>query len=436
MHSLQKQIQDKTAVYAVIGLGYVGLPNLVFYGEQGYRMLGFEMDPAKVASINRGVSYIQTISSERLSGLREVGRISATSDMVRLGEADVIFIDVPTPIDEFKAPDTAALKRACASVRAYVGKGSLIILESTTYPTTTEEFFVKAFEEKGWRVGRDIFIAYSPERIDPGNQNFTIENTPRIVGGYTQNCLELAKLVLGEAAYPMSSVRAAEMAKLYENTFRFVNIALANEMAQLCNKIGIDFWEVVTAADTKPFGFMAFYPTVGVGGHCIPVDPYYLTWYAKKHHFTAELIEAAGAINDRMNDYAIAKLSSILNDHQKTVLSSKIAVMGVTYKKDVPDVRESAIFRLYEALDQMGADITLYDPFVERIMIGGKKIPVYQPDYDALSSFDLVVILVDHSLFDYARIAEQATLIFDTKNRVEVLKGAVVSRGEESQYKL
>ncbi|WP_235714631.1 nucleotide sugar dehydrogenase [Neobacillus dielmonensis] len=423
---LHAKLQTKSAVIGVIGMGYVGLPNMVSKARLGYSVIGFDVDETKVNRINAGQNYISDVQDDILKQLVNQKKLRATNNFSELRLADVIVICVPTPIDEHKQPDLSYIQNATNTIVLNATEGSLIILESTTYPSTTEEIIVKSLEDRGFEIGEDLFVAYSPERIDPSNEVYTIDNTPRIVGGHTERCTELAQLFIGRNVFPVSSTKAAEMTKVYENTFRFVNIALSNELAVICDKMGLDAWEVIEAANTKPYGFMAFYPSVGIGGHCIPVDPYYLSWYSKKYNYNTQMIEIAGEINDRMNSYSIKKVMQILNLHGKTVKGSKIAILGATYKKDIDDVRESPVFRFYESLEELGADLVVYDPHVESFTLNGEIIRVENVNYDKLGEFDVVVLLTNHTDFDYDRIASNSIIIFDTKNgfkEVESFKG-------------
>jgi UDP-N-acetyl-D-glucosamine dehydrogenase len=424
--NLSAKIKHKTAVVGIIGMGYVGLPNMVSKSKNGYQVIGFDVDANKVNMVNDGVSYIEDVRNGELSEAVMKRRLMATTDFSLLRQADVIIICVPTPIDEYKQPDLSYVKKATIQIVKYAKMGALAILESTTYPSTTEDIIVNALENKGFVIGRDFFVAYSPERIDPSNKIYNVDNTPRIVGGHTIYCTELAKDFIGGNVQIVSSTKVAEMSKVFENTFRYVNIALANELAMICNKMDMDVWEVIDASKTKPYGFMAFYPTAGVGGHCIPVDPYYLSWYAKKYNYNAQMIEMAGDINLRMNDYSIDRIVQILNLEGKTVMNSKIAILGASYKKDIGDVRESPIFRLYDSLNGMGANIDVYDNYVDSFSLNGYTIDVENVEYDKISDYDIVVLLTNHTYFDYSSIAMNANSIFDTRNSfegVEMFKG-------------
>ena len=431
---LEEKIMFKQAVVGVIGMGYVGLPNMVSKAQKGYSVIGFDLDENKVNLVNQGFSFIEDVPTQELSNLVLTKRkIMATTDFGLLNQADVIMICVPTPIDKYKQPDLSYIKKAVIQIEANIKEGTLIILESTTYPGTTEEHLVTYLENRGHTVGDNIFIAYSPERIDPSNKKFNVDNTPRIVGGHTQRCTSLATEFIGGNVMPVSSTKVAELSKVFENTFRFVNIALSNELTQICEKMDIDVWEVIDASATKPFGFMPFYPSVGIGGHCIPVDPYYLTWYSKLYNVNASLIETAGSINDRMNDFTINKITTILNKNQQALNGSKIAILGASYKKDVADVRESSIFRLIDSLKAANADITIYDPHVTTLNIDGENIPVHDLKYTNLCNYNLVVLLTDHSAFDYLKVFEYSNIILDTRN---IFKSSPVDLTDDKYYKL
>ncbi|MDY7043660.1 nucleotide sugar dehydrogenase [Virgibacillus sp. M23] len=415
--SLYKKIDTNTAVVGVIGMGYVGLPNIISKAKRGNSVIGFDLDESKVNMVNRGGSYISDVKSEELSNLvLDRKKIFATSDFSLLSNVDVILICVPTPIDEYKQPNLSYIKKASIDILRYAEKGALVILESTTYPSTTEDYIVKNAVARGLNVGEDFFVAYSPERIDPSNKTYNVDNTPRIVGGHTSRCTQLAEKFIGGSVLPVSSTKVAEMSKVYENTFRYVNIALANELTLICNKMGLDPWEVIEASKTKPYGFMPFYPTAGVGGHCIPVDPYYLSWYSKKFNCNAQMIELAGEINNKMSDYAVDRINGILNSEKLTLFGSKIAILGASYKKDISDVRESPIFRLYESLIRMGANITIYDPHVDSIRIKDTIVNIEDIDYNELGNYDVVVLLTAHSDFNYYKIADKSRNIFDTRD--------------------
>ncbi|GAA0486897.1 nucleotide sugar dehydrogenase [Salinibacillus aidingensis] len=417
---LKDKIEEKTAVVGVIGLGYVGLPNVIHRASYGFNVVGFDKDESKVNNINNGISYIDDVETSELSKLVKSGMVKATADASQLNTVDVITICVPTPIDEHKQPDLRFIESAMNDVTENVRPGSLVILESTTYPGTTEEYVVNKLEEKGFEVGHDIFVAYSPERIDPSNKVYDLRNTPRVIGGHTEHCGIVAELFISGLTHVVESTKVAEMAKVFENTFRFVNIALANELAEVSEKMNIDVWEVIDAAKTKPFGFMAFYPTAGIGGHCIPVDPYYLTYKAKDYSVNTRLINTAGEINSQMNDYTVNKLMRILNDIDVTMNNSKIAILGATYKKDISDVRESPIFNLVNTLEEYNGQVDIFDPYVTTLKSASKTYNVKDVNYRQLRNYDVVIILTDHSTFDLDRIKKFSNIIFDTKNALNM----------------
>lgn len=413
---LNHKIETKTAIVGVIGLGYVGLPNVVHKASHGYKVIGFDKDEKKVSSVNRGESYIDDVRSSDLADLLEGGMIRATTDISKLENVDIIIICVPTPIDEFKQPDLKFISSAMSDIAENVSAGSLVILESTTYPGTTEEYVVNKLKEKNFNVGKDIFVSYSPERIDPSNKTYNLRNTPRVIGGHTTECGILSEKFIDGQTHVVESTQVAEMSKVFENTFRFVNIALANELALISDKMGIDVWEVINAAKTKPFGFMPFYPTSGIGGHCIPVDPYYLTYKVKEFKVPTKLIDSAGEINDQMNEYTVNKLMRILNDLDITMNNSKIAILGATYKKDSSDVRESPIYNLLNELEEYKATVTIFDPYVTSVKTNSKEYKIKGLDYEELDMYDVVIILTDHSYFNLNKIKKNSKVVFDTKN--------------------
>jgi UDP-N-acetyl-D-glucosamine dehydrogenase len=413
---LNNKITNKTAIIGVIGLGYVGLPNAVSKTKQGFNVIGFDVNEERVFMANAGRSYIGDVSDSELREIVSKNKFHATTDFSKIKEVDVAIICVPTPIDEHKQPDLAYVKNSIEMISLYIKKGSLVVLESTTYPSTTEEIIVKQLEDTGFKVGEDIFVAYSPERIDPSNKIFNVDNTPRLVGGVTEKCTKLACELYGGLTVPVSSPMVAEMAKVFENTFRFVNIALVNELALICDKMGIDVWEVIESAKTKPYGFMAFYPSAGIGGHCIPVDPHYLSWQSKKFHMNTRMIEVADEVNTQMMEYLIRKMVRVLNQHGKTLKGSNVYILGAAYKKDVGDVRESAVIRLYDELKKYETNITVCDPYVKEFKTENETVMVENIDYQKIEEADVVILLTDHSNFDYEKISQHAKIIIDTKN--------------------
>jgi UDP-N-acetyl-D-glucosamine dehydrogenase len=423
-NKLRQKIRSKTFHVGVIGLGYVGLPLAVEFARQGIRVTGIEKDADKVAKLNRGENYILDVDSTELSGLVARGLLSATTDYSVVSQLDAISICVPTPLNKTGDPDISHIISARDEVIKHLRPGTVIVLESTTYPGTTEEIVAPAFEEAGFKVGEDIYIAFSPERIDPGNRTYGTHNTPKVIGGVTPKCLEMASAVYGliiEQVVPVSSTSAAELAKLLENTFRSINIGLVNELAIMCHLLGVDVWEVIKAAATKPFGFMPFYPGPGLGGHCIPIDPIYLSWKLKTMNYRARFIELAGEINTHMPEYVVTRIGLALNDHERSIKGSKILVLGVAYKRNIDDSRESPALDIIELLTERGADVQYHDPFIPRIVIGQKELESIELSDDLLASQHAVVIATDHTELDYERIVNQASLVVDTRNATERL---------------
>jgi len=415
---LREKIQSRTLRIGVIGLGYVGLPLATEFARAGFRVTGFDLNSEKVAQIQRGQSYIGDVASGEVSQLVEAGLLTATEDFRGLADIDAVNICVPTPLRKTKDPDLSYILAAVDQIQKHVHRGMLVILESTTYPGTTDELILPRLQENGMEVGRDFFLCFSPERVDPSNRQFHTRNIPKVVGGVTPDCTALGALYYQQAiekVVPVSSTRVAEMVKLLENTFRSVNIGLANEMAQLCSHMSIDVWEVIEAAATKPFGFMPFYPGPGLGGHCIPVDPFYLSWKARADGTEARFIELAGLINGSMPHFVVQKIQAALNNQAKAVRNSSIHLLGVAYKRDVDDVRESPALDVLALLDQLGARVSYSDPHVPSLRFGGRQLES-QPVALACRTADCVVLVTDHSAFDYKEIAESARLIIDTRN--------------------
>lgn len=416
---LAQKIRDRSARVGVIGLGYVGLPLLVEMAKAGFRATGIDIDGKRVDSVNAGTSYVLDVPGDTLLTFAREGRIRATQSLAALGELDTVSICVPTPLRKTKDPDLSYIVAAVEAVCLHLRPGQLVVLESTTYPGTTQEVVLPILEKSGLRAGEDFFLAFSPERVDPGNRNYTTGNIPKVIGGVTPHCTALAVLLYQqfvEQVVPVSSPGTAEMVKLLENTFRSVNIALANEMAMLCHTFGINVWEVIEAAKTKPFGFMAFYPGPGLGGHCIPVDPHYLTWKAKINGFEPRFIELAGQVNSQMPAFTVSRIADALNDRQKSLKGSKILALGVTYKRDVNDVRESPALEVIHKLHQKGALVSYADPYIPEVELGDHVIKAVELTPDVLGSADCVVVLTDHSTFDYGTIATQSALIVDCRN--------------------
>jgi UDP-N-acetyl-D-glucosamine dehydrogenase len=416
---LEKKIRDRSARVGVIGLGYVGLPLVVEMAKEGFQVTGIDIDRQRVDSVNAGISYVLDVPSETLLSFVTKERIKATQSLAAMEDLDTVSICVPTPLRKTKEPDLSYIIAAVEAVHNHIRPGQLIILESTTYPGTTREVVLPILEESGLEVGKDFFLAYSPERVDPGNQSYTTRNIPKVIGGMTPRCTELAALLYQqfvERIVPVASPESAEMVKLLENTFRSVNIALANEMALVCHKLGIDVWEVIEAARTKPFGFMAFYPGPGLGGHCIPVDPYYLTWKARTNGFEPRLIELAGEINSRMPAFTVSRIGDALNERQKSLKGSKILGLGVSYKRDTTDIRESPAIEVLRGLCEKGALVNYSDPYLPSLEINGKAMRSTDLTPAALRSMDCVVVLTDHSAFNYEMVAAHSPLVLDTRN--------------------
>lgn len=421
MKTLLQKIQSKKASVGVIGLGYVGLPLAVEKAKAGFHVTGFDIQSEKVEKVNKGENYIGDIIPQELKELVASGHLHATSDFVDIGKCDVITICVPTPLDVFKQPDLSFVVSSAQSVANHIHKEMLIVLESTTYPGTTEEVLLPLFEEKGLKVGKDFYLAFSPERVDPGNHIYKTKNTPKVVGGCTPLCTEHAKAlyeaVLNAPVCAVSSPKEAEMTKILENTFRIVNCALANEMALVCNRMGINVWEVIDAAATKPFGFVPFYPGPGVGGHCIPIDPFYLTYKARAYDYHTRLIELAGEINDSMPEHVVERLMNLLNDQAKPLKNSAILLCGIAYKGDIDDLRESPALKIWQLLEQKGAIVTYTDPYCPEVLLNGEKVLSSPLTQELVQKADAVVITTAHKEnVDYKLIADNAKLIFDTKN--------------------
>ncbi|MFD2214850.1 nucleotide sugar dehydrogenase [Metabacillus endolithicus] len=423
LDSILAKIENKQAVVGVVGLGYVGLPLAVEKAKAGFKVIGFDVQQSRVDQVNNAQNYIGDVVNEDLEEIIKSGMLEATTDYNRITEVDAVAICVPTPLDHHQQPDTSYVESSSKEIAKYAREGMLVVLESTTYPGTTEEIVVPALEEKGLVCGDTVFVAYSPERVDPGNKQFKTKNTPKVVGGVTENCTKVAsalyRAVLEGDVFEVSSPAVAEMEKIFENTFRHINIALANEMAILCEKMGIDVWEMIDAAKTKPYGFMAFYPGPGLGGHCIPIDPFYLTWKAREYNYHTRLIELAGEINNSMPELVVDRMMRILNHDGKALRGAKVAVLGVAYKKDIDDVRESPVLDILTILDKEGADYTVVDPFVPAFRLIDKQIETVALTEDLLSSADLVLIATDHTTFDYEMIANSSRVVFDTRNALK-----------------
>jgi UDP-N-acetyl-D-glucosamine dehydrogenase len=420
---LRRRIESRQARVGVVGLGYVGLPLAVEFAQAGFNVTGIDIDKTKVDLLNRGESYIQDVPTSVLKPLVDAGKLRATTDFAAVAELDTINIAVPTPLRKTKDPDMSFIVRSCEEIAKYSHPGMLLILESTTYPGTTDELMLPMFERPDLRIGEHFFMCFSPERVDPGNPNFQTKNIPKVVGGITPACTELGALFYGQAlekVVPVGSTRVAEMVKLLENTFRMINIGLVNEIALMCDRMGINVWEVIDAAATKPFGFMPFYPGPGLGGHCIPIDPFYLSWKSKQAGIEARFIELAGYINGQMPHFVVDKIQNALNEHMKPLKGSRVHVLGVAYKRDIDDVRESPALDIIHLLGRRGANVTYSDPFIPRLRADGVVPEMVGTDPEtSAAEADCVVIVTDHKAFNYARIVESARLVVDTRNALK-----------------
>jgi UDP-N-acetyl-D-glucosamine dehydrogenase len=425
-NQITKLITDKKARVGVIGLGYVGLPLVVEYAACGFEGIGFEVDETKANKINSGDSYIGDVPSSRVQELVSQKKLSATVNFDRLADCDAIIICVPTPLRKTKEPDVSYILAAAEEIKKRLRRGHLVILESTTYPGTTDEVLLPIFEETGLKLDEDFLLAFSPERVDPGNPHFLTHNIPKVVGGVTDDSTEVAAHLYSQIVkdvHSVTSARVAEAAKLLENTFRAVNIGMANEMARLCYALNIDTWEVIRAAATKPFGFMAFYPGPGIGGHCIPLDPHYLSWKARQHGFDSRFISLAEEVNSRMPEHVVQLVSDGLNDERKAMKGSGVLLLGVAYKKDIDDVRESPALSIIDRLRAKGAEVRYHDPFVKEVRFddahtegGGESLASVPLTDDELRSSDCVIIVTDHSQIDYSRVCSLTSLVVDTRN--------------------
>ena len=418
---LRDKIRSLAARVGIVGLGYVGLPLAVEFAKAGFRVTGIDLQESKIASLNRGESYIQDVPEAHLRPLVESGKLSATSDFSVIADLDTINICVPTPLRKTKDPDMSFVVSACQEIARHLMPGKLIILESTTYPGTTDELLLPMLEAGGLKAGVDFFLCFSPERVDPGNPKYQTANIPKVVGGITPACTEMGTLFYSQAlerVVPVSSTSVAEMVKLLENTFRMINIGLVNELALMCDRMGINVWEVIDAAATKPFGFMPFYPGPGLGGHCIPIDPFYLSWKSKQAGIEARFIELAGYINGQMPHFVLDKIQSALNDRSKPLRGSHVHILGVAYKRDIDDVRESPALDIIHLLRRRGATVTYSDPFVPSIRLDDSTLESQDPEA-FVGACDCAVIVTDHASFDYAAVLENAALIVDTRNALK-----------------
>ena len=431
MIELIDRIVERRATVGVIGLGYVGLPLAVEFARSGFQVLGFEVSAEKIDQINGGVSYIQDVPGDQIAPLAEAGRLRATGDFSELGACDAIIVCVPTPLNKTKEPDISYIISANEKIAATLRPGQLVVLESTTYPGTTDELLLPAFEAKGLKLDEDFFLAFSPERVDPGNAQYQTRNIPKVVGGVTDASTEVAASLYGavvELVHKVSSARVAETAKLLENTFRAVNIGLVNELARLCYRLDIDTWEVIRAAATKPFGFMPFFPGPGIGGHCIPLDPHYLSWKARMHGFEARFIGLAEEVNSRMPQHVVELVTEGLNRQRKAVNGSRVLVLGVAYKRDIDDVRESPALSIIDLLLHRGGQVVYHDPYVSELHLDGDHggshdvspvggtLESVELSEEELKRADCVLVITDHKVIDYARVVRHASLVVDTRN--------------------
>lgn len=422
-----KRINNREITVGVVGLGYVGLPLAVEKAKAGFKTIGFDIQKKKVDMVNAGNNYIGDVVDYDLKQIVDSGMLKATNDFSFVGDVDFIAICVPTPLDEHQQPDISYVRSSTEEIAKYIKKGIIVVLESTTYPGTTEELLKPILETSGLKCGKDFYLGFSPERVDPGNKQFKTKNTPKVVGAIGNDAREVIaamyRAVLDGDVHEVSSPAVAEMEKILENTYRNINIGLANEMAILCNKMGIDYWEVVDAAKTKPYGFQAFYPGPGLGGHCIPLDPYYLSWKAREYGFHTSMIESSMMVNDRMPEYCVERAMNILNKYKKALNGSKVLVLGVAYKNDIDDYRESPGIRVIEKLKQAGAKTDFYDPWISEYKDKGEIFKgISNINEKLIAEYDLVIITAAHTDFDYGMIKENAKAIFDTRNAMKEIK--------------
>jgi UDP-N-acetyl-D-glucosamine dehydrogenase len=413
--------ESRQALIGIVGLGYVGLPLAAEMAEAGFRVLGYDVTQRVVDTINRGVSHVLDVPSERLAKFVKQGLITATSDASRLSEPDMVAIAVPTPLSKTRDPDISYIVAATEALARHLRPGQAVVLESTTYPGTTRDLMLPALEKSGLKVGTDFFLAFSPERVDPGNAKYQTRNTPKIIGGITPACTRVATALYApaiETMVPVSSPEAAELTKLLENTFRAVNIGLVNEMAIVCDKLGVDVWEVIEAANTKPFGFMKFTPGPGVGGHCIPLDPHYLAWKMRALNYRTRFIEVAGEVNSEMPEYWVQKVVHALNEHGKAVRGAGVLVVGIAYKKDIDDIRESPAIDVVRLLQRMGGDVSYHDPYIPEMREDGMVLRSVPLDAATVRAADCVMIVTDHSAIDYLMIGREAQALVDTRHAV------------------
>jgi UDP-N-acetyl-D-glucosamine dehydrogenase len=428
---LEQKIKDRSAKIGVVGLGYVGLPLALAFSEAGFKVLGFDIQKRRVDSVNRGKSYIGDVASERLLAVAAANLLEATTNQSKLSEVDAICVCVPTPLTKTREPDLSHVSCQSVEISRHLQQGQLIVLESTTYPGTTRELVLPTLERYGLKGGQDFYLAYSPERVDPGNKEYNIRNVPKVVGGIDPISTRLAEILyrqVAEVVVPVSSPEVAEMTKVFENVFRSVNIALVNELAQLCERMDISVWEVINTAATKPYGYTPFYPGVGIGGHCIPLDPYYLASKAREYDFHTKFIELAAEINEQMPYYVTSRIIEALNTQRKSLNGAKILVLGVTYKKDVGDTRESPSLKLIQLLHEKGAEVRYNDPYMPQVQLPHRTLSSIELTHKCLSSADCVVIATDHNGYDYQRIADKANLVFDARGVTSQLSNNNVVR--------
>jgi len=437
---LLAKIEDRSACIGIVGLGYVGLPLALEFAKAGFRVIGYDVSKRVTAQLMEGRSHIQDVPDKELAPLVKAGKFEATTDERRLSETDAISIAVPTPLGKTRDPDMSYVMAAADAIQRNCHRGLVIVLESTTYPGTTREVMQPKLESAGFKVGTDVFLAFSPERVDPGNKKWTTKNTPKVVGGITPACTEVAAALYAsclDTIVPVSATETAELVKLLENTFRSVNIGLVNEMAIVCDKLGVDVWEVIDAAATKPFGFMKFTPGPGIGGHCIPLDPHYLAWKMRTLNYKTRFIDLASEINSEMPAVVVRKVAQALNDDKKAVNGSRVLVLGVAYKKDITDMRESPALDVIRLLESQGAKVHYHDPHVPTFREDGHEFSSVPLTDKEISSADAVVIVTDHSSVDYQRVVDCATVVVDTRNATAKLtkgKGRIVSLATVTSY--
>jgi len=421
-----KKLETKDVRFGVVGLGYVGLPLAVEFANENFKVTGIDIDESKVNKLKNGKNYISDVNDDELKRAVKNGYIKATTDFSVIKDLDFISICVPTPLNKLKDPDMSFIQNSMTEITKYLHKDLIIVLESTTYPGTTKEFLLPILEKTGLKVGKDIYLAFSPERVDPGNKIYKTKNTPKVLGGITSKCTEYSKKVYDQVfdkVVPVSSAETAEMTKLLENTFRMINIGLVNEMVMVCDKLGVDVWEVIDAAATKPFGFMKFYPGPGLGGHCIPIDPHYLSWKMKSLNYKIRFIDLAAEINTAMPEYVIQNVSNGLNHHKKSINGSSVLLIGMAYKKNIEDLRESPSIDIYNLLVEKGAKVNYHDPYCPIVKVdGNSELKSKKLTEKLLRNSDVVVITTDHSNIDYQFIVDNAKLVVDTRNVTKKLK--------------